>query len=53
MIFPLKNGERLTIKESMNDEWDQKFSDYQERYSTWEEAEAGHKTACEYITNSL
>lgn len=29
-----------------------KLSGYQERYSTWEEAEAGHEKACEFLKES-
>jgi hypothetical protein len=33
----------------VDEEWDQ----YQERYSTWEQAEDGHKLVCEKINNKL
>lgn len=50
MIFPLEYWK--TKDEYFKAQKDNKFINYQERYCTWEEAEAWHKRACEYVENN-
>ncbi|MAF42608.1 MAG: hypothetical protein CMI54_00375 [Parcubacteria group bacterium] len=40
--------ETMIFWEDAND-----YEEYQERYSTWEEAEAGHKRAIDYVLDNL